>query len=87
MEQKITRPQSFVGVVIKTAMKDTVTVKVNRYVKNLKYKKYLVRSKKYLVHDPGNTVKVGDAVTIIATPPISKSKHFRIADEKASIEY
>ncbi len=79
MEQNTIRPQSFVGVVVKAAMKDTVTVRVDRYVKNAKYKKYLVRSKKYLVHDHGNTVRVGDMVTIIATRPISKLKRFAIA--------
>lgn len=78
MEQRTTRPQSFTGVVVKTAMKDTATVKVDRYVKHSKYKKYFVRSKKYLVHDPGNTAQVGDTVTIVATRPISKQKRFRI---------
>ena len=82
MEQKTIRPQSFVGVVVKTAMKDTATVRVDRYVKNAKYKKYFVRSKKYLAHDPGNTVQVGDTVTIIATRPISKLKHFAIDPTK-----
>lgn len=82
MEQKIIRPQSFVGTVVKTAMKDTATVKVDRYVKNAKYKKYFVRSKKYLAHDPGNRVKVGDTVTIVATRPISKMKHFAIDPTK-----
>ncbi len=82
MEQKIIRPQTFVGVVVKTAMKDTATVKVDRYVKNAKYKKYFIRSKKYLAHDPGNTVKVGDKVTIVATRPISKLKHFMIDTTK-----
>jgi len=82
MEQKTIRPQSFVGVVVKTAMKDTATVKVDRYVKNEKYKKYFTRSKKYLAHDPGNTVKVGDTVTIVATRPISKMKHFVIDPTK-----
>ena len=85
MEQKTIRPQSFVGVVVKTAMKDTATVRVDRYVKNAKYKKYFVRSKKYLVHDPGNTAQVGDTVTIVATRPISKLKRFRLADVKAAI--
>lgn len=80
MENKTTKPQSFVGVVVKTAMKDTATVRVDRYVKNAKYKKYFVRSKKYLAHDPGNTVKVGDTVTIVATRPISKLKHFVISN-------
>ncbi len=85
MEQKTIRPQSFVGVVVKTAMKDTATVKVDRYVKNAKYKKYFVRSKKFLVHDPGNTAQVGDTVTIVATRPISKLKRFRLAGVKAAV--
>ena len=59
-------------------MKDTAAVRVDRYVKNAKYKKYFVRSKKYLAHDPGNSAQVGDKVTIIATRPISKLKHFAI---------
>ncbi|PIV87201.1 30S ribosomal protein S17 [Candidatus Kaiserbacteria bacterium CG17_big_fil_post_rev_8_21_14_2_50_51_7] len=63
-------------------MKDTVTVKVDRYVKNAKYKKYFVRSKKYLAHDPGNTVHIGDIVTVSATRPISKRKHFKIVSSE-----
>ena len=78
METKITRPQSFTGTVVKTAMQDTATVQVDRYVKNAKYQKYLVRSKKFLAHNPGNTAKVGDTVTIVATSPISKRKSFII---------
>ena len=64
------------GVVVKAAMKDTATVLVERYVKHPKYKKYLRRSKKYLVHDPGNTAQVGQKVEIRETRPISKRKHF-----------
>jgi len=79
MEQKTSRPQSFVGVVVKAAMKDTATVRVDRFEKHPKYKKYQTLSKKYLVHDPGNTAKVGDTVTIVATKPISKRKHFALA--------
>ncbi len=78
MEEKTTRPQTFVGTVVKTAMQDTATVQVDRYVKNAKYQKYLVRSKKFLAHNPGNTAKVGDTVTIVATSPISKRKSFII---------
>lgn len=82
MEINTIRPQSFVGTVVKTAMKDTATVRVDRYVKNAKYKKYFVRSKKFLAHDPGNTAKVGDTVTIVATRPISKLKRFVIDAKK-----
>lgn len=72
------------GTVIKAAMKDTATVEVSRYVKHPKYKKYLRRSKKYLVHDPGNTVHVGDTVVIRETRPISKRKHFVLASITSS---
>jgi small subunit ribosomal protein S17 len=73
------RPQTFTGVVVGTKMKDTATVEVSRYVKHPKYKKYQVRTKKYLAHDPGNTVEVGQKVTIVACRPISKRKSFKIA--------
>ena len=66
----------FKGTVVKSAMKDTMTVTVTRFEKHPKYKKYLERSKKYLVHDVGNTAKVGDVVLIKETRPISKNKHF-----------
>lgn len=69
----------FDGVVVKTAMKDTATVSVERYVKHPKYKKFLRRSKKFLVHDPGNTLTVGEKVTIRETRPISKLKRFVVA--------
>jgi small subunit ribosomal protein S17 len=85
MENKNTRPQSFVGTVVKTAMKDTATVRVDRFEKNAKYKKYFVRSKNYLVHDVGNTAKVGDTVTITATRPISKLKRFKISKIEKSV--
>jgi small subunit ribosomal protein S17 len=66
------------GTVVKSAMQDTVTVSVNRYVKHEKYQKYYSISKKYLVHNPGNTVSIGDIVEIRETRPISKRKRFVI---------
>jgi len=66
------------GTVVSSKMKDTVTVSVSRYVKHPKYKKYIVKTKKYLAHDPGNTKAVGDRVTITSCKPISKRKHFAV---------
>ncbi|HWH16234.1 MAG TPA: 30S ribosomal protein S17 [Candidatus Paceibacterota bacterium] len=77
--ENTTKPQSFRGTVVKTAMKDTATVAVSRYVKHPKYQKYQTRTKKFLVHDEGNTAKVGDQVTIVACAPISKKKTFKLA--------
>lgn len=66
------------GVVVSDKMKDTVSVQVTRYVKDPKYKKYRTVNKKYLVHNPGNTVSVGDKVMIRECRPMSKNKHFEV---------
>jgi small subunit ribosomal protein S17 len=73
-----TEGKTFEGTVVKSAMKDTATVTVERYVKHPKYKKFVRLSKKFLVHDPGNTTAVGAKVTIRETRPISKRKRFVI---------
>ena len=86
METKTTTGKTFEGVVVKAAMKDTCTVEVSRYVKHPKYKKYMNYSKKFLVHNPGNSVQVGDKVTIRETRPISKLKRFVIASRIAKVE-
>ena len=83
-EAHIAKPQTFRGVVVKAAMKDTVTVAVSRYVKHPKYKKYQTLTKKYLVEDTGNTTQVGDQVTIVACRPLSKMKHFTLLKEEAT---
>lgn len=72
--------KTLTGVVVSDKMKDTVTVRVNRFVKLPKYKKYVLRSKKYLAHDPGNTLKIGDRATIRSSRPISKRKHFVVVN-------
>ena len=74
------------GIVVKAAMKDTCTVAVERYVVHPKYEKYIKSTKKYLVHDAGNTAKVGDKVSIREVKPISKRKHFALVSPKRSGE-
>jgi len=66
------------GTVVATKMTDTCTVAVERYVKHAKYKKYQRRTKKYLVHDAGNTAVVGTKVEIKETRPVSKRKYFEL---------
>ncbi len=66
------------GTVVSTKMQDTITVAVERYVKHPKYKKFQKRTKKYLVHDKGNTAGAGDIVEIRETRPLSKRKHFEL---------
>lgn len=68
------------GVVVSDKMKDTIVVEVSRFVKHPKYGKYMNISKKFKVHDVGNTKKIGEKVSIIETRPISKDKHFMLVN-------
>ena len=78
--------KTFEGIVVKSAMKDTATVQVERYVKHPKYKKFMRLSKKFLVHDVGNTAQIGEKVTIRETRPISKRKRFVLVSRDSSLK-
>lgn len=80
MTPDTTKPKGRVlrGTVVSTKMTDTITVIVDRYVKHPKYKKFERLSKKFLVHDSGNTAKEGQIVEIRETRPMSKRKHFEL---------
>ncbi|MFA6297001.1 MAG: 30S ribosomal protein S17 [Candidatus Paceibacterota bacterium] len=66
------------GVVVSDKMTDTAVVKVVRFVKHPKYGKFQKLAKKFKADDKGNTVKIGDQVSIEECRPISKDKHFKI---------
>lgn len=70
--------QIFSGVVSSDKMKDTVTVVISRYEKHPKYHKFMNRKTKLMAHDPGNTKKIGDKVTIESCRPLSKNKSFKV---------
>lgn len=76
--KKIELRKRLEGVVTSNKMKDTVVVRVDRYIKHPKYGKYYTVSKKFKAHDLGNTKNIGDKVAIEACAPISKDKHFKI---------
>lgn len=64
------------GVVVSNKMQDTIVVAINRYVMLPKIRKYIKKTKRYSVHAPANTHKIGDPVSIQACRPISKTKSF-----------
>ncbi len=64
--------------VVKLSSDKTVKVAVSRFVKDRKYKKYIKRVKKYLVHNTGLKVNEGDLVEIREVRPISKMKKFKL---------
>ncbi len=72
--------RNLVGKVVSDKGNKTVTVLVETYKKDPKYGKRVRYSKKYAAHDESNKAKVGDVVRIVETKPISKTKHFYVAE-------
>lgn len=78
MEKKLAK--EFVGKVVSDKQDKTIVVLVETYKKDPLYGKRVKYSKKYAAHDESNKVKVGDVVRIVETKPISKNKHFYLAE-------
>ena len=76
----------FQGLVVSDVADKTVVVRVDRRVQHPVYKKYVVRSKKFMAHDESNRFKVGDAVRIRECRPLSRRKRWEVVteDEKAA---
>ncbi|MFA6294827.1 MAG: 30S ribosomal protein S17 [Candidatus Paceibacterota bacterium] len=72
------RRQTYSGVVVSDKMKDTVIVKIERFIKHEKYHKFQTKHTKLMAHDVGNTKKIGDKATIESCRPISKNKAFKV---------
>ena len=79
--KKVGAVREFVGKVLSTATKDTITVEVERFVLHPKYGKPVRKTKHFAVHAPGAKVNKGDVVTIRATRPVSKTKHFMLMEK------
>ena len=81
------RKQELTGKVVSANNNKTITVLVETYMTDPKYKKRYKYSKKYTTHDENNEAKIGDKVKIVETRPLSKTKHFRLVKilEKAVI--
>ncbi len=67
------------GTVVKLSSDKTIKVAVSRFVQDKKYKKYVKRIKKFLVHDPRAQAGEGDTVEITETRPLSKMKKFKLS--------
>jgi len=73
--------KTLIGKVVSTKMQKTVVVKVERKFRHPLYEKVITRHKKYKAHNEEFKLKEGDMVKIIETRPISKDKHFRVAEK------
>ena len=69
-----------VGVVVSTKMDKTAGVAVENRSPHPKYRKIVVKTKKFKAHDPENKCQEGDRVRIRETRPLSKTKRWEIKD-------
>ena len=75
-----TRRKERRGVVVSDAMDKTVVVRVDILKPHPKYHKMMRRSIKLHAHDEANQAKIGDIVRVVETRPLSKNKHWRVAE-------
>lgn len=85
------KPRETFGKILSDKMNKTVVVAVTRLVSHPLYGKVVRKISKFKAHDERNEAKIGDWVKIVHTRPISKDKHWRIAQilergEKATSE-
>jgi small subunit ribosomal protein S17 len=74
------RTQERRGVVVSSAMDKTIVVRVDTLKSHTRYKKIVRRSSKLHAHDEQNQANVGDTVRIVESRPLSKTKHWRLAE-------
>ncbi|OUW03445.1 MAG: 30S ribosomal protein S17 [Betaproteobacteria bacterium TMED156] len=74
----VKRVRSIQGKVVSNSMNKTLRVLVERKVKHPILGKYLVRSKRYNVHNELGEFNIGDTVEISECRPISKTKSWRV---------
>ncbi|MBU1119031.1 30S ribosomal protein S17 [Patescibacteria group bacterium] len=73
------------GEVISDGMDKTIVVAVKTLKTHPLYKKRYRSTRKYKAHDPKNTCKVGDTVTMVHCRPLSAEKRWRVEyDNKAN---
>ncbi len=75
-----TKRKTRVGTILSDSMDKTIVVAVESHQKHPLYKKILKRIKKYKVHDPDGTGRIGDVVRISETRPLSKTKRWRLVE-------
>ena len=79
-ESELGRRQERRGVVVSDKGDKSIVVKVEMIRAHRKYKKVVRRSRKLHAHDEQNAATIGDIVRIVETRPLSKTKHWRLAE-------
>ncbi len=80
MENEKTLRRSRVAKVVADSTEKTIKVEIEGIVQHPRYKKYIKRHTRFLVHDPEEKCKVGDTVRIEECRPISKTKKWIVRE-------
>jgi small subunit ribosomal protein S17 len=68
------------GIVVSNKMQKTVTVRVERTIRDPHFDKVVKRGKKYYAHADNMDIQEGQRVRIIETRPLSKLKRWRVLE-------
>ncbi|MDD5066542.1 MAG: 30S ribosomal protein S17 [bacterium] len=72
------KKKKIIGKVIKKSSDKTIKIEIRMIKYDMVYKKRIILSKKFLVHDEKNEAKAGDKVLVIESRPLSKLKRWRL---------
>lgn len=80
MEKNNVIKRSRLGKVVADSSNKTIKVEIEGIIQHPRYKKYIKRHTRFLVHDPKNSCKAGDTVRVEECRPISKSKKWVVCE-------
>ncbi|XP_047946128.1 30S ribosomal protein S17-like [Salvia hispanica] len=69
-----------VGTVVSNKMQKSVVVAVDRLFHHKLYNRYVKRTSKFMAHDEQNNCNIGDRVRLDPSRPLSKRKHWTVAE-------
>ncbi len=70
--------RTLIGMVVSDKLDKTVVVRVERLVRDDRYKKYVRRYSKFMAHDEMNSCAIGDRVRIIEHRPLSTRMRWKV---------
>ncbi|MBU1106921.1 MAG: 30S ribosomal protein S17 [Candidatus Riflebacteria bacterium] len=72
--------RSRVAKVVADSTEKTIKVEIESIIQHPRYKKYIKRHTRFLVHDPEEKCKVGDMVRIEECRPVSRTKKWVVRE-------
>lgn len=72
--------RTLVGEVVSSKMHKTVVVEIRTRKRHPLYRRIINRTRRFKAHDENDRCTLGDLVRIIESRPISKEKHWQVAE-------